>query len=93
MSTPRDVVVYADYGSINPAYTRVLRYFECDHLSEPMWTVAKSFQSLAWRLADAPTSDQLEMEHGLETLLVAKDHAVRAVLPPMANRHDQPEDQ
>lgn len=73
--------VFADLSSVNPMFTGVLRYFEIAHLPEPMRSVAATFQSVAWRMANESTVDPTEMGRALYYLLDAKDAAVRSVLP------------
>jgi hypothetical protein len=73
--------VFADLTSVNPMFAGVLRYFECSHLREPMRSVAVTFQSVAWRMANEPAVDPTQMGDSLDLLLKAKDAAVRSVLP------------
>jgi hypothetical protein len=61
-----------------------LRYFEYDHLKdERMRSMSKRFYHVACELATMPdnTVDQEQVEVALRHLLIAKDAAVRAVLP------------
>lgn len=58
----------------------ILRYFECDHLPEPLREVSRQFHQLAYEMADLLPYNP-ETSTCLRKLLEAKDCAVRASLP------------
>lgn len=61
----------------------ILRYFEFDHLPEPLRAVSKPFHTLAHGLVEmVPRSPERTV--ALRKLLESKDAAVRAALPPEA---------
>lgn len=63
----------------------VLRYFETDHLAEPLRTISEPFRRLARQLDESlPTGPELST--ALRKLLEAKDAAVRAALD--IDKHD-----
>jgi hypothetical protein len=64
---------------LHPAVEEILRFFEYDHLPEPLRTVSERFHTLAWVLA--VDLDGAELTVALRKLLESKDAAVRAALP------------
>ena len=69
----------------HPAVAAIVRYFDYEHLSEPMQTISAYSHHLAEamirELPDGP-----ELTTGLRKLLEAKDCFVRAALPEPAER-------
>lgn len=63
----------------HPSEEAVLRFFEYDHLPEPLKSVAARCAVLATNMADFIESDP-ELTVGLRKLLEAKDCFVRAVV-------------
>lgn len=57
----------------------IMRYFEFDHLSEPLRTVSSQFYFMAYKMADLMPYCP-ETSAGLRKLLEAKDCFVRAAL-------------
>ncbi|MFP5372384.1 MAG: hypothetical protein ACLGI3_16775 [Actinomycetes bacterium] len=64
----------------HPATLALLRWFEHDHLPEPLRTVARPFATLAHTLADGMPHGGAELTTALRKLLEAKDCAVRAAI-------------
>ena len=65
---------------VTPQAERLLRYFEFDHLKEPMRTVSQDFHDLAHSVALMVATDPAEQTVALRHLLEAKDAAVRCML-------------
>lgn len=59
----------------------IMRFFSYRHLPEDLQKASKPFADLAWDIHDN-TPPSHEKNKCLDALLVAKDAAVRAVLPP-----------
>jgi len=57
----------------------IIKYFDYDHLPEPLQAVSKSFGELATQMNEA-LPDGPEKSAGLRKLLEAKDCMVRAAL-------------
>jgi hypothetical protein len=71
---------------ITPQAERLLRYFEFDHLPEPLRSVSAKFHALAWEVAVLKAEDGAEQTTALRKLLEAKDCAVRSILGINASR-------
>jgi hypothetical protein len=70
-----------DLGGRHPATRQIARYFDYQHLPEPLKRVSAPCGLLAERMiAELPDGDELHA--GLRKLLEAKDCFVRAALPP-----------
>lgn len=67
-----------DSQSIHPAASRLLDFFDYEHLPEPLQDVARPFSVLAHNVAYGPQN--AETTTCLRKLLEAKDCAVRAHL-------------
>lgn len=65
---------------MNPRIEVFLRFFEYDHLNEPLQEVARPFHDIAHLMAADVGLDLFELEVGLRKLLEAKDCMVRAAL-------------
>lgn len=63
----------------HPSTIGILRFFDYGHLPEPLQSVAKPLQLLAYEMAGRLT-DGAELTTGLRKLLEAKDCFVRAAL-------------
>jgi hypothetical protein len=69
----------SEFSNRHPATLSVFRYFEYEHLSEPLKTISM----YSYHLAEAMTRelpDGPELSMGLRKLLEAKDCFVRAAL-------------
>jgi len=64
----------------HPSIKAISRYFDFDHLNEPMRGISESCADLAQEMIDT-IHDDPELTVGLRKLLEAKDCFVRAVLP------------
>lgn len=60
---------------------QLLRYFEFDHLPQPLKDISEASSKLAWWM-ELSLQDGPEKTAGLRKLLEAKDCFVRAALPP-----------
>ena len=58
----------------------ILRFFKYDHLPEKLQGVSRPFCELATRMAENLPPGE-EVSEGLRNLLIAKDCAVRAMVP------------
>lgn len=66
---------------MNPAYERVLQYFDYRHLKGDLREVSKKCCMLAFGLLEKLPDNHAEVTVGLRHLLEAKDCFVRALLP------------
>jgi hypothetical protein len=73
-------------ADVTPQAERLLRYFEYDHLPEPLRMVSHSFYVLAHSVARLDSADGAEQTTALRKLLEAKDCAVRSILGVNASR-------
>jgi hypothetical protein len=71
---------------MTPQAERLLRYFEHDHLPEPLRSVSAKFHALAVDVAALESIDGAEQTTALRKLLEAKDCAVRSLLGINASR-------
>ena len=78
MATYRTVMVMG-MNPLHPAVEEIMRYFEYDHLPDPLRAVSERFHALAWVLV--VELDGAELTVALRKLLESKDAAVRAALP------------
>lgn len=69
---------------VTPQAERLLRYFEFEHLPEPLQYVSRQFHATALFLATIDPVDPVEQTVALRKLLEAKDAAVRSMLEPRA---------
>jgi hypothetical protein len=65
---------------MHPATQALLRFFDYDHLPEPLREISQPFASLADTLAGDERLDGPELTVALRKLLEAKDCAVRSAL-------------
>jgi hypothetical protein len=63
-----------------PQAERLLRYFEFDHLPEPLQEISAVFKDAAERIASIEATYPAEQTVALRKLLEAKDAAVRCAL-------------
>lgn len=69
------------YGTFpTPEPLAVMRFFSYKHLPSDLASVSKPFADLAWHMHEKLPNCH-EKQKSLDALLVAKDAAVRAVLP------------
>jgi hypothetical protein len=73
-------------SNVTPQAERLLRYFEYDHLPEPLRSVSSKFSALAQTVAELDSTDGPEQTVALRKLLEAKDCAVRCILGVNASR-------
>jgi hypothetical protein len=71
---------------MTPQADRLLRYFEHDHLPEPLRSLSAKFSALAHEIAAMDCTDGPEQTVALRKLLEAKDCAVRSILGINASR-------
>ena len=68
-----------DPATLHPSVQGLLRFFEFEHLREPMRSVSKRYSELAyWTASETPSGP--EQTVALRKLLEAKDCAVRSSL-------------
>jgi hypothetical protein len=77
-------------AAFTPQAERLLRYFEYDHLPEPLRSVSARFHDLAVGVAQLDSNDGAEQTAALRKLLEAKDCAVRSILGINASRAKRP---
>lgn len=66
---------------MHEATAGLLRFFEFEHLPEPLQAVSRPFHALAHEMAEEHGLEGPELTTGLRKLLEAKDCMVRAALP------------
>lgn len=64
----------------DPKNHPLLKYFKYDHLPESLQAVSKPFGDLAKLMSMLNIKDYDQLTYGLQSLLAAKDCAVRSVL-------------
>ena len=69
-------------GIYEEALEFVKRYFVYEHLRKDLQIISKPLCEAAWDLLENPCYDFRELMKALDSLLAAKDAAVRAALPP-----------
>lgn len=72
--------MYLEADNRHEAIKALARYFDFEHLDEPMRGISESCADLAQEMLDE-LGDSAELTMGLRKLLEAKDCFVRAVLP------------
>lgn len=70
-----------DLSDRHPATQQIARFFDYEHLAEPLQTISAYSHHLAVAMI-AELPDGPELTAGLRKLLEAKDCFVRAALPP-----------
>lgn len=63
-----------------PVVNPIMRFFSYKHLPSELAAVSRPFANLAWEIHETLPNCH-EKQKALDALLIAKDAAVRAVLP------------